>query len=136
MIELIVGGCLCGRIRYEMKSQPRLQLACHCVSCRKYSGSAFSMSALVPREEIEITGMPKVYADRGDSGNEIKRAFCPDCGSSLYFEVAARPDALALNAGSLDDASWFKPRVNVWTDRALPWVAIDPECKNFPQEAG
>jgi hypothetical protein len=123
-------------VRYEIKAEPRLQLACHCADCRKESGSAFSMSALVPREDIIIVGETKTYLDTGDSGNQISRVFCPNCGSSLYSEVAARPDALALKAGSLDDPGWFKPRVNLWTDSALPWVPIDPACKNFPKNAG
>jgi hypothetical protein len=24
----------------------------------------------------------------------------------------------------------------LWTDSALSWVAIDPDCKNFPKNAG
>jgi hypothetical protein len=136
MSDRITGGCLCGQVRYEIKVEPRLQLLCHCSSCRKHTGSAFSMSALVPRDEIEMAGPLKTYLDKGDSGNEIKRVFCPNCGSSLFSEVAARPDSLALKAGTIDDPSWFKPRVNLWTDSALPWVPIDPECKNFPRNAG
>lgn len=136
MSEKITGGCLCGQVRYEIKAEPRLQLACHCADCRKRTGSAFSASALVPREDIEFSGPMKTYLSTGDSGNEIKRAFCPNCGSPLFSEVAARPDAFALSAGSLDDPGWFKPRVNLWTDSALSWVSIDPECKNFPGNAG
>jgi len=136
MTETITGGCLCGQVRYEIKSEPRLQLACHCANCRKQSGSAFSMSALVPREDITIKGEMKTYHDIGDSGNQISRVFCPNCGSPLFSEVVARPDAIALKAGSLDDLGWFKPRVNLWTDSALPWVPIDPACKNFPKNAG
>ena len=136
MSEKITGGCLCGQIRYEMMSQPRLQLACHCADCRKQSGSAFTASAMVLRDDIEITGQTKTYLDTGDSGNQIKRVFCPNCGSSLFSEVAARPDSLALSAGSIDDPGWFKPRVNLWTESALSWVAIDPDCKNFPKNAG
>ena len=131
MSEKITGGCLCGQVRYEVNSMPKIQLVCHCTSCRKQSGSAFSAAALVPRDDIEIEGSTKTFVETGDSGNEIKRIFCPNCGSSLYSEVVARPDAIVLQAGSIDNPHWFKPRVNFWTDSAMSWVSIDPECKNF-----
>ncbi len=136
MSENITGGCLCGQVRFTITARPKLQLACHCSNCRKQSGAAFSISALVPKDDIEFTGTTKTYLDTGDSGNEIPRVFCPNCGSPLYSVVAARPDAIALKAGAIDNPDWFKPRVNLWTDSALPWVAIDPDCKNFPRNAG
>ena len=136
MTETITGGCLCGQVRFTIAARPKLQLACHCGNCRKQSGAAFSISALVPKEDFKITGQTKTYLDKGDSGNDLPRVFCPNCGSPLYSEVAVRPDASALKAGTLDNPDWFKPRVNLWTDSALPWVAIDPDCKNFPQNAG
>lgn len=133
MTEKITGGCLCGNVSYEVGSQPKLQLACHCASCRKHTGSAFSAAAVVPKDDIEIDGPTKTYAETSDSGNEIKRTFCPNCGSSVYSEVAASPDAIVLQVGTIDDPDWFKPRVNFYADSALSWVPVDPECKNFPK---
>jgi hypothetical protein len=136
MSEPITGGCLCGQVTYTIATQPKLNIVCHCRRCQKQTGSAFSTGALVAKTDIEINGNAKTYTETSDAGNPIKRTFCPNCGASLYSEVAARPDDLVVQAGSLDDPHWFKPRANFWTDSAMPWVAIDPECKNFPQEAG
>lgn len=135
MNEKITGGCLCRRVTYQIKSVPKLQLVCHCTSCQKQSGSAFSAAALVPKEDIKIEGSTKTYIETADSGNQIKRMFCSNCGSSLYSEVAARPDAIVLQVGSIDNSKWFEPRVNFWTDRALSWVPINPDCKNFTKNA-
>jgi hypothetical protein len=136
MSNAITGGCLCGQVRYGVEEQPKLNIVCHCASCRRHSGSAFSAAALVPRDKITIAGETRVYAETSDAGNEIKRAFCPNCDPSLYSEAAACPGDLVLQAGTIDDPHWFKPRANFWTDSAMPWVPIDPECKNFPQDAG
>ena len=136
MSEEILGGCLCGAVRYSFASVPKLQLICHCGSCQKQSGSAFSAAALVSRDEMEINGETKSYTRQGDSGENITRVFCPECGSSLYSEVAARPDAYVVQIGTVDKTDWFKPRVNLWTDDVQGWVAIDPECKNFRGNAG
>ncbi len=136
MSKKITGGCLCGNVRYSFANIPKLQLVCHCASCQKQSGSAFSSAALVPRDEFAIEGETKSYTRHGDSGDDIVRVFCPACGSSLYSKVAARPDAYVVQTGTLDNADWYTPRVNLWTDDAQSWVTIDPECRNFPKNAG
>jgi hypothetical protein len=33
------GGCLCGAVRYELRSPLRPVVACHCKMCRRASGS-------------------------------------------------------------------------------------------------
>ena len=136
MSDEMTGGCLCGAVRYRITARPKLQLACHCKNCQRVSGSAFSLSCLVPHEAFTLEGELKLYVGEADSGNKTRRWFCPTCGTGIYVEVAARPDAVALRAGTLDDASWFKPRVNLWTDSKQDWVPIDPKCKNFPRNVG
>src|SRR5215213_10062878 len=39
----IVGGCLCGSVRYESEAEPVLTAACHCRHCQKQTSSAFSI---------------------------------------------------------------------------------------------
>ena len=136
MSDGITGGCLCGKVRYTAGQVPKIQLLCHCADCRKRTGSAFASGAMIPKDEFQVEGETKTHHGTGNSGNEIARIFCPECGSNLWFEIAARPDAVVVQVGTIDDPSWFRPCVNVWTGSALSWVAIDPDCKNFPGEAG
>jgi hypothetical protein len=51
------GGCLCGALRYEISGEPLAVAVCHCPDCQVQSGSAFSMSMLVPRERL-FAGSP------------------------------------------------------------------------------
>lgn len=46
-------------------------------------------------------------------------------GSAIVSEVVATPHVEWLNAGTLDDPSWFRPQMNIWCDSAKPWVSID-----------
>ena len=41
------GGCLCGKIRYEITEAPQLVYTCHCVDCQRLTSSAFSMEIVV-----------------------------------------------------------------------------------------
>lgn len=136
MTNTITGGCLCGAVRYEIDETPKMQIACHCDSCRKSSGAAFVTAAVAPRGVTRITGALRVYAETADSGRPIKRYFCPTCGSKVYSEIATVPDAYAIQAGTLDDPSWFRPKMNFYASKALDWAPLDPDCRNFDAYPG
>ena len=60
----IEGGCLCGAVRYRSDAEPLMQVICHCETCRKNSGSAFSMNVAVPQDALRIeSGSPRRYED-------------------------------------------------------------------------
>lgn len=122
------GGCLCGQIRYTLKSQPQLTVVCHCTHCQKASGSAFSTNLVVPRADIAFEGGPIAsFDDSTESGNILKRSFCPRCGSSLMSESSGRPGVAVLKAGSLDDPSGVAPTMQIWTRSAQPWVKFEAQ---------
>jgi hypothetical protein len=133
MVEL-TGGCLCGAVRYGFSGEPDFALLCHCRDCQKQTGSAFTAGWRLPAAGFRVTqGTPKLYVKKSDSGNEVTRAFCPDCGSPLFLRVSARPDLVAIRAGSLDDPSLFRPEANIFTASAQPWDHLDPALPNFPR---
>ena len=47
-------------------------------------------------------------------------------------EPLASPGLIIMKPGTLDDMSWAQPVGNIWTDRAQPWVDIEPDVQNFP----
>jgi hypothetical protein len=36
----IVGGCLCGKVRYSATADPAIVAVCHCRNCQKQAGTA------------------------------------------------------------------------------------------------
>jgi len=49
----IVGGCLCGAVRYESEAEPVLTAVCHCRDCQKQTSSAFSVLVALPKAACE-----------------------------------------------------------------------------------
>jgi hypothetical protein len=111
----IEGGCLCGAVRYRSDAEPLMQVVCHCNTCRKNSGSAFSMNVAVPQDSLRISsGSPRRYEDHsGASGKTFYRFFCVDCGSHLYSNGAAYGAIAFIKAGTLDDPSWLAPNLHI-----------------------
>jgi hypothetical protein len=117
------GGCLCGAVRYAITSGPAMQAVCHCSHCQKQAGTAFSTIIGVAEDDLTLSqGAPKSYIDHGDSGQQVERQFCADCGSPLFSKVAVMPGMVFVKAGTLDDTSGFVPSVHVWTQSKQSWV--------------
>jgi len=124
---------MCGAVRYECSAEPLIAANCHCHDCQRATGSAYASVFFVPRNAIKITGEVKYYESKGDSGNSIRRGFCPACGSRLFGLPAVMPENISIMAGSLDDASRHKPAFDIYTSSAAPWDYMNPELAKFPK---
>ncbi|KND90079.1 hypothetical protein TOPH_05319 [Tolypocladium ophioglossoides CBS 100239] len=97
------GSCACGEIAYQFSGEPTATALCHCVDCQKWTGSAFTSNAVVPRTSFQVTkGTPKTWDVVGASGKINKHFFCATCGSSLYTELEIMPTVTCVKAGGLD----------------------------------
>ena len=132
----IVGGCLCGKVRYSAEGDPVFVGVCHCTDCQKFTGSAFSVVIGVAKPALKLEGKLARYSKTGDSGKSIHRTFCPECGSSVADEADVMPDVVMLGSGTLDDPSWVKPAMQIYCDSAQPWVHLEGEMKRFPKMPG
>ena len=92
------GSCLCGAVKFEITGPLRPVIACHCLQCRKQTGTY--MSATATKDEYftlsEQRGL-KWYR----SSPEARRGFCGECGSVLFWKGDGR-DYIAIAAGSID----------------------------------
>jgi hypothetical protein len=121
----ITGGCLCGNVRFACGETIGTAAYCHCSDCRKCTGSAFSVSVGVARARFEITaGVPKGFTKQGDTGNELTRHFCSDCGSPLFTSSPRHPDRVYVKAGAFDDPALIQPAYQSWTRSSVSWAMI------------
>jgi hypothetical protein len=106
------------------KCRSDLSAVCRCKTCQKQSGTAFRVVVAVPLTAVSIQGLPKTYIRTGDSGQRVVNRFCPDCGSTVVIEPAALPGTTIIPAGTLDDTSWLKPAMEIYSDDAQSWVPL------------
>lgn len=129
------GKCQCGEVSYEICGEPLTLYICHCKECQKQSSSAFGMSLTVPRQALVIlTGKPKTWVRKSDSGSTVTCLFCENCGTRLFHDRSYNQETINVKAGTLDDTSWLQPIGNMWTRSAQPWVNISKDMLNFEEQ--
>lgn len=105
------GGCLCGAVRYRVTGEPLRTGLCHCLDCRKASGSAFSAYAIWPANRCQIEGQLQTYADR---------SFCPSCGARIGWFADSEAE---ISLGSMDEAPTdLTPQYELWIGRREHWL--------------
>ena len=72
---MLRGSCLCGRVGYEIRGEPRLMYYCHCGACRKATGSSFATNLLVLADDfVLVSGRERLSAF--ESSPDKHRYFC------------------------------------------------------------
>jgi hypothetical protein len=126
MSAVLTGGCECGAIRYECSAEPIMAGHCHCRSCGKAGGIGHASHLMGPKAAMTIKGDARFYERAAESGNRVRRGFCPICGAVIYGESSGWPDVLTLLAGSLNDPELFRPGMIVYAGDASSWDRMDP----------
>jgi hypothetical protein len=118
--------CACGQLRIACRGEPLKVSLCHCLACQKRTGSTYGIGAFYRREEVAATGRTSTYARSSDAGYGVVYRFCPDCGSTVFWEPERMPDLVAVGVGSFADPHFPPPTQSVWVECRHPWVR-DPE---------
>ena len=127
------GGCLCGSIRFRLTGEPVMSRICWCRDCQHISSNG-TVNAIFPSASIEIEGSPSEYISVADSGNHVRRRFCPKCGSHLFADNTGRPALTVVRLGTLDDPSSINPTANIWAASAPTWACLNSELQKFDKQ--
>ncbi len=128
---------MCGAVRFAYGGKVGPAAYCHCQDCRRCTGSAFNVGVAFETASFEVvSGQPKEFTKRADSGNELARHFCPECGSPLYTSSPRHPDLVYLKAGALDDPALVQPGYQSWHGSAVSWSMIEPGLPAYEKGRG
>ncbi len=119
------GSCLCGGVRYEVRSRIRAVSHCHCSMCRKAHGAAFATYGSVPTGDFVVKAGDGLVRSRGSSSG-VTRTFCSGCGSPLTWH-SIHGDAAAwisFSLGTLDTPFTPSKQRHVHLESAPPWHGI------------
>jgi hypothetical protein len=127
------GRCLCGAVSFKLATEPLATRVCWCRDCQHLAANG-TVNLLVPADGLTISGVLSEHTKTADSGNEVTRQFCPQCGTHLFAKSSARPLFRVVRAGNLDDPSSVQPSTNIWAASAPIWACLDPVLERVEQQ--
>jgi hypothetical protein len=127
------GRCLCGQLSYRLTAEPLISRVCWCRDCQRISSNG-TVNAIFPTQALDIAGEPAEYTSGADSGNQVRRRFCPRCGSHLFADSTGRPGLTVVRLGTLDNPSAVRPSANIWSASAPTWACLDASLQRVERQ--
>jgi len=128
-----IAHCCCGALRAVTIGEPAFILLCHCRECQRRTGAPFGVGAYFNKDRVRRQGATKVYVRGSDSGRKLRMYFCPECGTTVYWEADHRPDHYGVAVGTFADPSFPAPSRSVWEEARHQWITFDPDLPHFLQ---
>jgi hypothetical protein len=100
MARTYSGGCHCGRVRYEVTTDPGGAIACNCSKCAKHG----LWLTFVSPEHFKLQSGEEVLAAYRFNKNVVNHLFCRDCGVESFARGRTKDgkDIVAVNVRCLD----------------------------------
>ena len=124
----MTGTCRCGEVKFEITIEPLMTAACHCTGCQRMSGSAYSLTAMIPVNGFSVTEGDTVVG--GLKGPQLHHHFCPSCMTWMYTRIEGVDAFVNVRPTLLEDPSWFSPFIETMTAEKLDW-ATTPARHHF-----
>ena len=125
------GSCHCREISYTFSGEPLRQVNCHCKNCQKTSGGPYLANIFVSEDNLLIKGSPKVYQHLADSGNQMTKKFCGNCGAQMFSLGSGRPGIVSIRGGTIDNLEIIQPTLNIFVSSKIPSTPLDESLSTF-----
>jgi hypothetical protein len=133
-IKTWTASCACGQLTATIVGpDPERRSICYCHLCQKQSGSAFSVQARFPKEQVTIKGKstawrfpptdgvtPVTGRTCADGGGTFH--FCPVCGSTVWYTADADTARIGIKMGTIADPTFPPPLISGFEEYKFPWA--------------
>ncbi|HVS65437.1 MAG TPA: GFA family protein [Thermoanaerobaculia bacterium] len=120
------GRCLCGAVRFEVRSPWPFFAHCHCSMCRKHHGASFVTWVVARAASFEwLAGEESIR--RYDSSGHLRRSWCSRCGSTVptvLDDASFFAGVVDVPAGCLITPLEVRPDRHIFVGSKAPWVEI------------
>jgi hypothetical protein len=119
--------CACRSLKVKVDAEPIVVGACNCTQCQRRTGSVFAVVAYFPRDGVQVvSGTFKTFDYIADSGRKGEMHFCPECGTTVFWDAEYRRDLRGVAVGCFSDPSFPAPQSAAYNRSRHQWVAFPP----------
>jgi hypothetical protein len=131
------GSCLCESIRYQIESDLKAVVHCHCRFCSKAHGAAFTTLLFAPFSSLTTTEGVEFLARYHVANLDADRYFCKRCGTRLYSHAPSK-GMVSLVVATLNVDQPLRPLAHINTESKCSWFQITdglPQFSSTPSPA-
>jgi hypothetical protein len=127
-------ACTCGQLRIRLTGDPRLVSSRHCLACQRRTGAIFGSTSFFRRDQVvSIQGERRAFRRQADSGTWLTFQFCPNCGSTVFWESERLADLVSVAVGAFADPNFPAPVRTVWAKTKHAWLAFPEDIPVHPE---
>jgi hypothetical protein len=102
MMRTHMGGCHCGRIRFEVIAPAQIEVVeCNCSIC---NATGF-LHMIVPTERFKLVQGGDALTTYTFNTGVAKHLFCSTCGVKSFYVPRSHPDGFSVNARCIDSGT-------------------------------
>jgi len=130
MPPIIQGLCECGDLKLEIKKDPLFVHACHCLDCKRKTGSSFGITCIVLAADIRI--LCGTLCEIKTSPRTIAH-MCSSCNSEIYKVSTAFKGTALLQTRCVADLRQLKIGAHIWVKRMDHWLQLPENIPRFEE---
>ncbi|MEN8167336.1 MAG: GFA family protein [Pseudomonadota bacterium] len=124
------GGCLCGKVRFEITGAIENIIYCHCSQCRKAQGSAFATNGNVDLDKFKFTSGEDELTGYAATPGQTKY-FCKHCGSPIISRNESSPTRVRVRLGTIESAITERPMAHIFVTSKANWEEIADDLPQY-----
>ena len=92
----------------------------------------FSIAAFLERGAVSVVqGVSKTFTRNSAVGKLVTFHFCPECGSTLFWEPERMPHLIDVAVGAFAAPPFPQPEQSVWTNDKHAWLSLPGDSHTF-----
>ena len=129
------GGCLCGRVRFELSEPAKAAYYCHCTRCQGRTGSGSSAQARIDGRTFTLLEGDDVVKGWRHPDGGFEKFFCSECGAHLFSRNPDDPAQMSVRMSAFDGDPGVRPSGRTHVAYAAVWEPIpDDGLERWPEK--
>ena len=122
--------CRCGDVHVRLRDDPLFVHTCHCLDCKRKTGSSFGITCIVLLSDIDVTKGTLKEEKVSPRSTAYK---CSSCGTPVYIASTAFPATAWLQTRCILDSRCLEIGAHTFVKRKDNWLQLPDDVPQFQE---